>query len=142
MKYKNPCATADVIVERNNEILLVKRKHKPFRDMWALPGGFLEYGKETLEETAVRELKEETSLQAKIENLELFGVYSSPKRDPRGHIISHVYIAGECSGNLRADDDAKDTGFFSLDNLPELSFDHNKILKEYKLYNQDRNRRK
>jgi len=129
--FKNPGTTADIIVERDRQVLLIKRKHEPFRDMWALPGGFLEYGKETLEETAVRELMEETEILVNGRDLRLFGVYSNPKRDPRGHVISHVYIAGNFNGQPTAGDDAREVRFFSLDNLPELAFDHKEILQDY-----------
>ena len=128
MRYSNPGATVDLIVEREEKILLVKRKGVPFQNMWALPGGFLEYGKESLEQAAIRELKEETGLIAS--KLELFSVYSDPNRDPRGHTISHVYLA-TTFGESKAGDDAKETRWFSFYNLPELAFDHNKIVKEY-----------
>jgi len=131
MAYKNPCATADVILERDKQILLIRRKHEPFRDMWALPGGHLNYGKETLEETAVRELREETGVLVDKKDLEFFGVYSEPKRDPRGHYITHVYVAKNHNGKLKADDDATEVRFFSLENLPELAFDHQRILNDY-----------
>lgn len=131
MEYKNPCATADIIVEKEGQILLVKRKHEPFRNMWALPGGFIDYGKETLEEAAKRELEEETSLVTRLEDLKLFGVYSTPGRDPRGHVISHVYIARNFNGKPRANDDAEDARFFPLGEIPELAFDHQRILNDY-----------
>ena len=131
MGYRNPCSTADVIVEKEKGILLIKRKHEPFRDMWALPGGHLEIDQETLEVTAVRELEEETSLVVKIDDLKLMGVYSEPNRDPRGHYITHVYIAKNFSGQPRANDDAEDARFFPLENLPELAFDHQRILNDY-----------
>lgn len=129
MKYKKPAATVDLIVEREEKILLIKRKHKPFKDMWALPGGYLECEKETLEEAGIRELKEETGLVAS--NLILLNNYSDPKRDPRGHVISHAYIVKEAEGDLIAGDDAADTRFFSLDDLPDLAFDHERILQDY-----------
>ena len=132
MKYKNPSSTADVIIERDNQILLIKRKHEPFRNMWALPGGHLEINKETLEETATRELREETGILVDGKDLEFFRVYSEPDRDPRGHYITHVYIAKKFRGQLVAGDDAKDTRFFLLDNLPKLAFDHQRILNNYR----------
>ena len=131
MKYKNPAATIDVIVERDGEVLLVKRKHEPFQDKWALPGGFLECGKETLERTCVRELGEETGLVVEEEDLMLLDVYSEPDRDPRGHVISHTYVAGKFMGRLRPGDDAAEAKFFHLNALPELAFDHEKIIKDY-----------
>ncbi|MEK6758101.1 MAG: NUDIX hydrolase, partial [Nanoarchaeota archaeon] len=84
--YVNPASTVDLIVFFDGGIILIKRKHEPFKDCWALPGGFLELGKETLEQAAVRELFEETSLITNPEELKLVGVYSDPRRDPRGHV--------------------------------------------------------
>lgn len=128
--YVNPASTVDLIVPYDRGIVLIKRKHEPFKDCWALPGGFLECGKETLEEAAARELFEETSLKTKPEELRLVGVYSDPERDPRGHIIAHVYEARNYSGNLKANDDAIDVRVFR--ELPDnLAFDHKKILSDY-----------
>jgi len=131
MAYKNPCATADVIVEKDNQILLIKRKYEPFKDMWALPGGHINFGEETLEKTAIRELQEETGILVNEDNLKLLGVYSEPQRDPRGHYITHVYLAIDFKGQPIADDDAKDVRFFPLKNHPELAFDHERILNDY-----------
>ncbi len=128
--YKNPASTVDLIVPYNNGIILVKRKNDPYRGFWALPGGFLDCDKENLEQAAVRELREETSLVAKISDLRLFGVYSSPSRDPRGHIISHVYVVNYFEGEACASDDACDIAVFR--ELPKnLAFDHGKILTDF-----------
>lgn len=145
--FKNPSSTSSMIVIKENtkfyegmlrnydtQILLVKRKHQPYADMWALPGGFLDCDKESLEETAVRELKEETSLEAKKEDLELLCVNSDPKRDPRGHVIDHVYIVKKYSGIAKAADDAKELKYFPLDDLPTLAFDHAQSIDKYKLW--------
>lgn len=152
--FQNPATTVDIIVLNDMlkkllsedihktgvidrllifepAILLVKRKYQPYQGMWAIPGGFLEYGQETLEQAAVRELKEETNLATNERYLKLLGVYSHPKRDPRGHVISHVFIAGKCEGIPKACDDAKELRFFSLYNLPELAFDHKQIIEDY-----------
>lgn len=129
-KYVNPASTVDLIVPHNRGIVLIKRKHEPFKGCWALPGGFLELGKETLEQAAARELFEETSLRTNPEELKLVGVYSNPDRDPRGHVISHAYEARNYSGELKANDDAAEVGVFR--ELPEkLAFDHKKILDDY-----------
>ena len=96
--FKNPVPTVDIIIELNNKIALIKRKNYPFG--WAIPGGFVDYG-EFVEDAAVREAKEETSLNINKENLVLLGVYSDPTRDDRGHTISTVYIAKNASGNPR-----------------------------------------
>lgn len=137
--YENPASTIDLIyVNPNNEILLIKRKHNPFKGYWALPGGFLETGKETLEEVAIREFKEETRLIVKREDLVLIGVYSNPTRDPRGHVISHAYTTKNIEGNLRAGDDAEDAKYFSLDKLPLLAFDHEEIIEDYLILREGR----
>ena len=128
--YENPAATADLIVPINGGILFVKRKHPPFQGQWAFPGGFLENGKENLEEAAVRELKEETSLVAKPQDVQLLGVYSDPKRDPRGHVIAHAYVVKKFSGTLKANDDAAEVKIFK--SKPEkLAFDHSRIYDDY-----------
>ncbi|HVY01734.1 MAG TPA: NUDIX hydrolase [Candidatus Nanoarchaeia archaeon] len=134
MKYKfvNPAATASLIVPYQGGILLVKRKHHPFKGYWALPGGFLNGSKENLEEAAVRELEEETSLVAKIKDVILFSVQSEPKRDPREHVIDHVYVVLKYSGELCAKDDAAEVKSFKK--IPKkMAFDHRKVLREYLL---------
>ena len=132
IEFKNPGTTVDLIIENDKEeILLIKRKNEPFKGYWALPGGFLEYGKETLEQAGKRELEEETCLKTETKYLELLGAYSSPDRDPRGHVISHIYVVIKYLGEAKANDDAKDLNWFSKNNLPKLAFDHNKILEDY-----------
>lgn len=127
MSFKVPKITTDGIIINNKKILLIKRKNPPFQGMWALPGGFVEYN-ETTEKAVIREIIEETGLKTKIHKLA--GVYSDPKRDPRGHTITIVYILEIIGGKLLANDDAADVEFFSLNNLPNLSFDHEEIIKE------------
>ena len=123
-----PLLTVDALIFHNRKIVLVRRKNIPFKDQFALPGGFVEIG-ETVEKALIREAKEETGLD--IEIIKLIGVYSDPKRDPRGHTVSICYLA-KGSGNLKAGSDAKETGLFSLDEIPELAFDHNKIIENAK----------
>ena len=125
--YKNPIPTVDIIIEiESRGIVLIKRKNPPYG--WALPGGFVDYG-ESLEEAAVREAKEETDLDVKL--TEQFHTYSDPKRDPRHHSISTVYIA-ETKGIPQAKDDAIEIGIFNESNLPDcIAFDHYSILKDY-----------
>ncbi len=107
-------------------IVLIKRKNFPFG--WALPGGFVDYG-ESLEQAAVREAKEETSLDIQLECQ--MHTYSDPKRDPRKHTISTVFIA-RAEGNPVAQDDAQEIQVFPLDDLKiQLAFDHDKILADY-----------
>jgi len=125
-QYRNPFPTVDVIIEMESGIILIERKNEPFG--WALPGGFVEYG-ESLESAAVREAREETSLE--ISNLRLLGCYSDPERDSRMHTISTVYIASGL-GIPCAADDALNLAIFRLDSLPKrLCFDHARILADY-----------
>lgn len=134
-EFKKPSVTADIIVENEYaEILLVERKHNPYQGCWALPGGFLDVDKETVKQTAQRELYEETNLTAKLEDLELIGETSDPKRDERGHIVSLIYVAKKYSGTPKASDDAKNLKWHSLNNLPALAFDHNLMMSMYKTW--------
>lgn len=124
---KFPRLTVDGIIMQNKMILLIKRGNEPFRGRWALPGGFVEYG-ETTEEAVIREIQEETGIGGTIKKI--LGVYSDPKRDPRGHTISIVYLLGIARGSPQAGSDAKDIHFFNLNDLPPLAFDHEKIIKD------------
>ena len=129
-KYRNPLPTVDIIIElKDRGIVLIKRKNPP--KGWALPGGFVDYG-ESLEVAAVREAREETSLN--IELTEQFHTYSDPSRDPRHHTITTVYIAS-ATGTPKAADDARGVGVFQETDLPEpFAFDHGKILRDYFRY--------
>ncbi len=135
--YKNPASTIDVIINYQNQgYVLIRRSQKegdPNSLKWALPGGFINYGAENLEQAAVREIKEETNLDIAVSPKDQFRVYSDPDRDPRGHIITTVFHVDIDIGDLKASDDAIDIGVFRLDNLPgPLAFDHEKILTDYK----------
>jgi ADP-ribose pyrophosphatase YjhB (NUDIX family) len=125
--YQNPIPTVDIIIEIEAKgIVLIKRKNPPYG--WAIPGGFVDYG-ESLEEAAVREAKEETNLCVKL--VRQFHTYSDPKRDPRNHSISTVYIA-KAKGVPQAKDDALEIEIFNESNLPgEIAFDHRSILVDY-----------
>jgi len=128
-KYRNPLVTVDIIIEINGGIVLVERLNTPYG--WALPGGFVDYG-ESLESSAIREAKEETSLDIKIE--EQFHTYSDPDRDPRHHTVTTVFIAKEV-GSPKAADDAKNVSIFNETNLPyPIVFDHGKIISDYFRY--------
>ena len=134
-EYKNPASTVDIIVSTEDGlILLIKRKNDPFKDTWALPGGYINYGQETLPQAASRELKEETGIDEQITFYDLFGVFSDPKRDPRGHTISHVYYrVFEDTFEIKAGDDAKEAKWFNMDALPEMAFDHAEIINLFRL---------
>src|SRR5258708_1786512 len=121
-----PPIAADVIAEIGDCIVLIERKNIPFG--WALPGGFVDLG-ETVEQAAIREALEETSLE--VELRALLGVYSRPDRDPRGQTVTVVYI-GRGHGTPLARDDAKEIGLFAPTNPPTpLAFDHAEILGDY-----------
>ncbi len=145
MNYKKPSLTVDIFIVNkhflnynefdvdNNEFILIKRKNNPDKDCWALPGGFIDYG-ETVESAAIREAKEETSID--IELIKLFNVYSKPDRDPRGHTITIVYLAIGDFNQMKFNDDAKDINTFSFKDLEsiDLAFDHSEILEAIKKY--------
>ena len=135
--YKNPIPTVDTIIQKDSQILLVKRKKEPFKGLFALPGGFVNEG-ERVEDAAKREAKEETSLD--IELVDILGVYSDPTRDPRGHMMSTVFIAKISSHNDRVDavaqDDAAAIEWISLEVIDtrNVGFDHKRIISDYKTW--------
>lgn len=123
-----PLLTVDIIIELSHapgQILLIERKFPPHG--WALPGGFVDVG-ETVENAAIREAKEETSLDISL--VRLLGCYSDPRRDNRGHTVSVVFIA-RSQGQAIAADDAKLVKLWWPDQLPEMAFDHQKIVNDY-----------
>ncbi|MBC7218646.1 MAG: NUDIX hydrolase [Hadesarchaea archaeon] len=122
-----PALTVDLVIKLRGGVVLVKRKNEPYKDCWALPGGFVEYG-EKVEDAAVREAFEETGLRVKL--LGLIGVYSDPNRDPRGHTVSICYLAKKAGGRLRSGSDAKEVGVFRKIPWGQLAFDHAQILKD------------
>jgi 8-oxo-dGTP diphosphatase len=125
-RHRNPYPTVDIIIEIPGGVVLIERRNPPHG--WAIPGGFVEWG-ESLEMAAVREAKEETSLD--VELIRQFHTYSDPQRDPRHHTITTVYIA-RARGIARAADDAKAAGVFAEGSLPSpLVFDHSDILNDY-----------
>jgi 8-oxo-dGTP diphosphatase len=134
--YKNPLVTVDIIIEIEDKIILIERANPPYG--WALPGGFVDYG-EPLESAAVREAKEETSLEVVLE--EQFHTYSDPDRDPRHHTITTVFI-GKGIGVPKPADDAKQLGMFSKNHLPDpIVFDHQKIIRDYFRYKEGASKR-
>ena len=140
-QHKNPTPTVDTIIQKGSKVLLVERKKDPFKQTMVLPGGFINEG-ELAEDAAIREVKEETSLDIEIDNI--LGVYSDPSRDPRGHIMSTVFI-GKISDKSDkkepiAGDDAATTKWVDLESIEEetFGFDHQKILMDYKKWKQSR----
>ena len=137
--HRNPTPTVDTIIQKDSQILIVKRKNEPFRGYFALPGGFVNDG-ETVEDACRRETKEETSLD--IELVDILGVYSAPNRYPRGHIMSTVFIAKISQDNEKiealAHDDAEAIDWMNLEDVDNTSFAfyHEKIISDYKKWQQ------
>ena len=130
VKYSNPLPTADVVIhDEKRGIILIRRKNPPLG--MALPGGFIEEG-EGAEHAAVREMKEETGLDVRLEGI--LGVYSWPLRDMRCHTLTTVFV-GRCTDPdaLHAGDDASEAAFYDPDHLPgPLCFDHARILGHFR----------
>ena len=129
-KYPHPAVTADCIVfacqNEKTQVLLIKRGSEPCKDMWALPGGFMNID-ESAEEAAIRELKEETGIDVK--EVTQVGAYSKVDRDPRERVITIAfYTVIDNPVKAVGQDDAKQAEWFALDNLPTLAFDHSEIL--------------
>jgi len=132
MRKQNIAVTVDAVIFYRKadilNVLLIKRKNEPFRDQWALPGGFLEED-ETMQEGAKRELEEETGL--KLEKLQQIGAFGTPGRDPRGRTISIAFVGLiGTEAKVKASDDAVEVKWFNLNNLPVLAFDHRDIISE------------
>ncbi|HSJ12051.1 MAG TPA: NUDIX hydrolase [Gillisia sp.] len=134
MAKQNIDLTVDAVVfSKNNDllkVLLIKRKNDPYKDQWALPGGFLE-DHETLEKGTQRELEEETGI--KTDNMRQVGIFADPGRDPRGRVISIAFttlISHEVP--VKGNDDATDAKWFDINALPKLAFDHSEIIERAK----------
>ena len=129
--YPRPSVTVDIVLFHQSpeglELLLIKRRHEPFADHWALPGGFVDEN-ESLEAAAARELKEETGLsRARFTQVAPFG---NPGRDPRGHTVSIAFTALlKSKPQVTGTDDAKEAAWHFVKRLPRLAFDHKKIIR-------------
>ncbi len=129
--YPRPSVTVDIVLLTktlpHSEVLLIRRKNPPFKNLWALPGGFLEMD-ESLQESALRELHEETGISDV--QLKQIGAYGEPNRDPRGRVITIAYIGIVKSEQQAAvaGSDASEVAWFSTADLPQLAFDHNDII--------------
>lgn len=131
MRVSNIFLTVDIVLFKKQklatQLLLIKRKNEPFKDYWALPGGFVDQD-EDIDTAALRELKEETSIE--LNNLKQLGAFGKPKRDPRSHVVSIAYFSYVDTTTVAvAQDDAKEAQWFNLDELPNLAFDHADIIK-------------
>jgi 8-oxo-dGTP diphosphatase len=126
---KTPALTVDcVIFDGHGRALLIRRKNEPFKDAYALPGGFVEIG-ETVEDACRREIREEAGLE--LGAVRLLGVYSDPKRDPRGHTVSVVFLARLPDGAVpHAGSDAAGAEWVEDWRTLTLAFDHAQILED------------
>ncbi len=132
-EYPRPALTVDCIIFGLDEtqqlkVLLIQRANEPYKDQWALPGGFVDM-EEDLETAALRELEEETGVKdVFIEQLFTFG---APKRDPRGRVVSVAYYALVNLGQhpVKASSDARNVNWFDIRQLPPLAFDHAEIFE-------------
>ena len=132
--YPRPALTVDIIIKKKAGnsfyILLIERKNEPFKNQWALPGGFVDIDEE-IEDAAYRELKEETSISEII--LSQFHTFGKIGRDPRGRTISIVYhgLLTNTNQKVSAGDDAKNLKWFPLNELPKLAFDHKPVIESF-----------
>ena len=130
-KPTTPLLTVDAVILYNSkDIILIRRKNPPFQGDLALPGGFVDIG-ETVENACIREAQEETNLKVKI--TKLIGIFSDPKRDPRGHTVTIAFLCEPVDKRrkLKALDDAADVEIVPLIEIPKLklAFDHMEIIK-------------
>ncbi|MEM7109161.1 MAG: NUDIX hydrolase [Bacteroidota bacterium] len=127
--------TADCLIvsehEIGNKVLLIKRKNEPFKDCWALPGGFVE-DNEDLDQAASRELREETGVSLRPSEIRELATFGKPGRDPRGRIVTVVFgaIVDPKYHPIRAGDDSTDAAWWDLEALPTMAFDHEMIVEK------------
>jgi 8-oxo-dGTP diphosphatase len=129
MEIVKAIVAADIIIRYDDgSIVLIKRANEPFKNHWALPGGIMD-AEETIQQTEVREAKEETGLDVKLERL--IGVYSKPGRDARGRSVSILFEASVLGGVLKADTDAKEILRTKEYSTMNLAFDHNQMIHDF-----------
>jgi 8-oxo-dGTP diphosphatase len=130
-----PALTVDCVIFNNEGVVLIRRGFEPFKEMYALPGGFIDIG-ESVEQACVREVKEETGLDIDSNVLRLIGVYSNPDRDPRSHTVSVAFLGQSNLNNLQAGDDAVSVEVINNWREQDIAFDHKKIIEDaWSLYN-------
>lgn len=133
-EYPRPALTVDAVIVAKDaavpQLLLIQRKIDPFKDCWALPGGFVNEN-ESLDKAAERELEEETSVSPKDVKLVQVGTFGDKGRDPRGWTVTVAYacVVPTTKLGVKAADDAKNAQWYSIDGLPDLAFDHKKVVK-------------
>ena len=130
-KYPHPSVTTDCVIfgfdGTKLSVLLVKRGVEPYKGRWAFPGGFMNMD-ESAEEGALRELQEETGLKGAY--IRQFHTFTAPERDPRERVITIAYYALVRMQEVAGGDDADDARWFTLDEVPQLAFDHDQILRK------------
>ena len=139
--YPRPSATVDMLILRDNpkdpdmsDVLLIRRLGIPYKNFWALPGGFLDIDSdESLESAASRELEEETGIGYKFRSSDQFRTYSDIGTDPRGRVVDTVFVNDlkDDPTFVKAGDDASDFGWFRIDALPRLAFNHRTIIEDF-----------
>ncbi len=131
--YPMPSVTVDAVIFCFEHVLLIKRKDAPYKDHWALPGGYMNIG-ETLLSAVVRETKEETNLDLNEDDFQMVGVFDNPSRDDRGRVISVAYWAWASikkAVHVKAGDDAAEYQWADVNlTLPKLAFDHEQIIRK------------
>lgn len=127
MVTKDFQVTVDAVIIKQGNVLLMKRNTDPFKGYWALPGGRVDTS-ELLVEAVKRETKEETGIT--IEPKKIIGVYDALDRDPRCRSISTVFLCEAIEGEITQNKEAQDIQWFLLDNLPQLAFDHEKMVRD------------
>lgn len=144
-KFPMPAITTDILLWRDTtfsrermvgpcdkEILLIKRKHEPWKDCWALPGGHFDIlTDESIKHCAQRELQEETSLWLDLSNFVFIDYFDDINRDPRGRYVTFLFSAFYFDGVLEAQDDAVELAWFNQNKLPKMAADHDKIIERW-----------
>lgn len=126
--------TVDAVIflkeDKRKSLLLIKRKNKPYKEQWALPGGFVE-DEERVAYACQRELNEETGLDLNLDEFTFVNYFDAPKRDPRSRTITFVFKAEiNQRKEIKGNDDAAEARWFDVDNLPKLAFDHSEIIQK------------